>query len=98
MERDSKFFNESRIFKKRVDKVQASLDAPDEQLVHQAFDIPKRQVEKIDALVKKRELDLRVAEERRFRIMISAWRLICGRVLSNWSTRDRLDELFARYH
>lgn len=92
------FINESKRFSERLDIVQASVDAPDEQLVHQVFNTPKREVEKIDALVKKGELDLEVAKDRRSMIMIPAWRLVCMRVLNSWNTRDMLDELFERYH
>ena len=92
------FIQESKAFKDRLDKVQVSLDAPDEQLVHQTFDVPKRQVEMIDALIETDGLDLGVAHERRLRIMICAWRIASRRVLNSWHTRDRLDELYAEYY
>jgi hypothetical protein len=92
------FLEESKRFKDRLDKIQASLDEPDEQLVNKTFDTQKRQVELIDALVKSNELDLEVAEERRLRIMIFAWRIASRRVLNSWNTRDRLDELYAEYY
>jgi hypothetical protein len=92
------FVEESKRFGERLDEVLASVDEPDERRVHQLFDSPKRQVKKIDALVKSGELDLGVGKERRLRIMIPAWHLAFSHVLNSWNTRDKLDELYARYH
>jgi hypothetical protein len=91
------FIEKSKRFYERFDKVLASIDAPDEQWAYQTFDIPRREVAKIDALVESGVLDFRVAEERRFRIVIPAWRLAYTRVLNSWNTRDKLDELYVRY-
>src|SRR5258705_154856 len=91
------FIDWSRRFYEGLDKVLASVDAPDEQWVHQTFDTPKRQIEKIDDLVKSGELDVGVAEERRFRLEITAWPLAYRRVLNSWDTEDKLAEVVARY-
>jgi|SRR5215208_6379760 len=89
---------ESNRFSEFLDKVRASIDDPDEQLVHQTFEIPKRLMAEIDDVVKGCELDLGAAEERRFKIQTTAWSTAYRRVLNCWKTRDRLDEVFARYH
>lgn len=89
---------ESDRFFELLDTLRASLDDPDEQLVHQTFEIPKRLMAEIDALEKSGELDLGVAEERRFRIQTKALFTAYKRVLNCWDTRDKLDEAFARYH
>jgi hypothetical protein len=84
------FIEESNRFYERLDKVLASVDQSDDQWVHQTFDIPKRQLEKIDVLVKSGKRDLIDAEERRLRIMLTAWPIAYRRVLNSWNTRDRL--------
>jgi hypothetical protein len=89
---------ESNRFLVFLDNVRASLDDPDEQFVHQIFETPKRLITEIDNLFKSGELNLAVAEERRFRIQAIAWSTAYTRVLNCWNTRDRLDEEFARYH
>jgi hypothetical protein len=88
---------ESNRFFELLDKLRASLDDPDEQLVHQTFEIPKRLMAEIDALEKSGELDLGAAEERRFRIQTTTLFTAYKRVLNCWDTRDKLDEVFARY-
>ncbi len=89
---------ESNRFFEFLDKVRLSLDDPDEQLVHQTFETPKRRLAEIDDLVKIGELDLGAAEKRRFEIQTTAWSTAYRRVPNCWKTRDKLDEVFARYH
>lgn len=89
---------ESNRFFEFLDKARASLDDPDEQLVHQTFEIPKRLMAEIDDVVKSGKLDLGAAEERRLKIQTTAWSTAYRRVLNCWKTRDKLDEVFARYH
>jgi hypothetical protein len=91
------FIAGSRRFYEGLNKVLASVDRPDEQCAHQTFETPKRRIEEVDDLVKSGELDLGVAEERRFRIEVTAWPLAYKRVLNSWDTRDQLDEVIARY-
>ncbi|HXM48633.1 MAG TPA: hypothetical protein VN956_12375 [Pyrinomonadaceae bacterium] len=91
------FIRGSKRFYEGLDRVLASVDEPDEQWVHQTFNCPKWQLEKVDELVKSGDMDLGVAEERRFRIEKNAWPEVYGRVLNSWDTRDKLDEEFARY-
>lgn len=88
---------ESSRFFEFLDKVRPSLDDPDEQLVHQIFEIPKRRILEIDHLLKSRKLDPSIAEDRRFRIQTIACSIAYRRVLNSWNTRDKLDEVFARY-
>jgi len=89
---------ESNRFFELFDTLRASLDDPDEQLVYQTFEVPKRLMAEIDALEKNGELYLGAAEERRFRIQMTALFTAYKRVLNCWDTRDKLDEAFARYH
>lgn len=96
-ERTELFIRGSTRFYEGLDKVLSSVDPPDEQWLHQTFDSPKRLVEKVDELVKSGEIDLRLAEERRFTIEITAWPLVYKRVLNSWTTKDKLAEVFARY-
>jgi hypothetical protein len=91
------FIRGSRRFYEGLDRVLASVDEPDEQWVHQTFNSPKRRIEKVDELVKSGEMDLGIAEERRFRIEVTAWPLVYKRVLNRWDTKDKLAEVFARY-
>ena len=86
---------ESSRFLEFLDSVCASLDGPDEQLVHQTFEIQKRRIVETDDLVKCGKLDLRIAEERRFQIQTTAWSTAYKRALNSWITRDKLDEVFA---
>jgi len=88
---------ESSRFFEFLDSVCASLDGPDEQLVHQTFEIPKGRIVETDDLVKCGKLDLRMAEERRFQIQTTAWSTAYKRARNNWITRDKLDEVFALY-
>ena len=96
MNSSERFICESTRFCEGLDRVLASVDEPDEQWVHQTFNSPKRRVEELDELVKSGEIELGVAEERRFRIEIPAWRLAYARVLNSWNTKDKLAEVFAR--
>lgn len=75
----------------------ASLEDPNEQLLHQTFEIPKRLLEEIDNFVKNGQATLNAADERRIKIQTTAWRTAKRRVLDNWKTRDMLDEAFMRY-
>lgn len=96
-ERSELFIRGSTRFYEGLDRVLASVDPPDEQWVHQTFNCPKWQLEKIDELVKSGELDLGVAEERRFSIEKNAWPKVYRHVLNNWDTEDNLAEVRARY-
>lgn len=96
-ERTELFIRGSTRFYVGLDRVLSSVDPPDEQWVYQTFESPKRLVEKVDELVKSGEIVLRLAEERRFRIEITAWPLVYTRVLNSWTTKDKLAEVFARY-
>lgn len=89
---------ESTRFFEFLDTVRVSLAHPDEQLVHQIFEIPKRRIKEIDDLIKSRKLDLGVAKERCLIIQRIAWFTSRDRALNNWTTRDKLDEVFAKYH
>jgi len=91
------FIRGSTRFYEGLDRIRSSVDPPNEQWVHQTFDCHKRLVEKVDELVKGGEVDLRLAEEHRFRIEITAWPLVYKRVLNSWNTKDKLAEVFARY-
>jgi hypothetical protein len=91
------FIRGSTRFYEGLDRVLSSVEPPDEQWVHQTFESPKRLVEKVDELVKSGEIDLRLAEERRFRIEITAWPLVYTRVLNSWTTKDTIAEVFSRY-
>ena len=89
---------ESTRFFEFLDTVRVSLDHPDEQLVHQIFEIPKRRIKEIDDLIKSHKLDIAAAKERCLIIQRMAWFIARDRALSNWTTRDKLDEVFAKYY
>jgi hypothetical protein len=97
MNRTELFIQGSRRFYEGLDRVLASVDEPDKQFVHQTFNSPKRRMKEIDGLVKSGEMDLGVAEQRRFVIEITAWPLVYKRVLNSWDIKDALAELRAQY-
>jgi hypothetical protein len=91
------FVRGSKNFYEALDRLQALVDQPNDQKIHQFFASPKRQVEKIDELVEGGALPVVEAEERRFQIEAPAWNAAYQCVLESWNTRDKLDQLWARH-
>jgi hypothetical protein len=84
------FLGESRTFYKFLDWSKALVYGPDERKIHNIFDSPKWQIEKVDQLVKNGEMDLGVARELRLRIERPAWDEILEYVRNSWDTSDGL--------
>jgi hypothetical protein len=86
------FVRGSKNFCDALDRLQALVDQPNDQKIHQFFASPKRQV---DELVEGGALSGVEAEERRFQIEAPAWNAAYQCVLRSWNTRDKLDQLWA---
>jgi len=80
-----------------LDAVQLSFDHPNEQLIHQIILIPKRRIEEIDDLVRNKKLEITAARERLLIIQRTTYCIARDRARNNWTTTDKLDEVFAKY-
>src|SRR6267378_3778069 len=95
------FIRGSKRFCEGLDRVRASVDPPvdppDEQWDDQTFNSPERRIKEIDGRLKSGDMDLGVAEKRRFEIAIPALQLAYRRVLNCWDIKDAVAELRARH-